>query len=322
MKVIESLENIPLLDNKLVVALGNFDGVHIGHRHLLKEMIDFSLQTDTVPAVFLFHPHPQKVLDPANAPKLLLDLEKKIEIFESLNIEIAFIIPFNMEIASFTPEEFVEEIMLRKLRVQGVFVGFNYRFGRGATGTPELLIQYGNKYHFTVKVIPPITLHGTLVSSTRIRDLLNSGDIQKARELLGYWPLLRGKIIRGDQRGRTLGFPTANIDLPDDLIVPCSGVYAGQALLEGKRYPAVVNIGYHPTFYNTKDKLIEAHLLGYQGSAYGKKIEIELYQKLREEKKFPVVEELVRQIKKDVQDALRICGRERVSLAFSSKQRI
>lgn len=318
MKVIESLGEIPLWDKKLVVALGNFDGIHIGHRHLLKEMVHFAQQTDTIPAVFLFHPHPQKVLDPANAPKLLLDLEKKIQIFESLNIEIAFVIPFNMELASFTPEEFIKEILLKKLHVRGVFVGFNYRFGRGATGTPDLLVQFGERYHFTVKVVPPITLHGTLVSSTRIRNFLNSGDIRKARELLGYWPLLRGKVVRGDQRGRSLGFPTANVDLHEDLIVPCSGVYAGQALLESRRYPAVVNIGYHPTFYDTKERLIEVHLVQYRGFAYGKEIEVELYQKLRDEKKFAAVEDLVRQIKKDVQDALMICEKKKSYSGFLS----
>lgn len=319
MKIFDNLENLPNFDKKLVVALGNFDGVHVGHRHLLEEMINFSSQAKAVPSVFLFHPHPQKVLDPENAPKMLLDLEKKIEILESLNIEIVFIIPFNGKIASLTPKEFVEEVIVKKLKAHGVFVGFNYRFGHGASGTPELLLKLGAEYGFNVRVIPPITINGEMVSSTRIRDLLNSGDIQKARKLLGYWPLLSGKIIKGDQRGRRLGFPTANIDLSDDLLVPSSGVYAGRALLDDKRYPAVINIGKRPTFYNDAEKLIEAHLLGYQEFAYGKKIEIELYEKLREERKFSEVKDLVMQIQKDIKDALQICKREETTLAFSSK---
>ncbi|MDH7576711.1 MAG: bifunctional riboflavin kinase/FAD synthetase [Bacillota bacterium] len=322
MRVIKKLDSIPFPDKKLVVALGNFDGVHLGHQHLLSEMVKFSRQTKTIPAVFLFHPHPQKILDPARAPKMLIDLNKKIELLELLGIKVVFIIPFNHDFAILSPEQFIKEILIKKLKVLRIYVGFNYRFGRAGQGTPEMLSHYGKKFNFSVTVIPPITVEGTLVSSTTIRAALEAGDITQAEQLLGYWPLLKGVIVQGNQRGRSLGFPTANIDLPPDLIIPGDGVYAGQAYLEGKHYPAVLNIGYCPTFDELNVKTIEAHLINYRGFAYGKAIEVELYQRLRAEQKFNKVQDLVQQIKKDIQETAIICKKHGSSCTFLSKRQV
>ncbi|MGB9792093.1 MAG: bifunctional riboflavin kinase/FAD synthetase [Thermacetogeniaceae bacterium] len=315
MKIYNDLD-FPVVENRLAVAFGNFDGVHMGHRRLLEEMVNYSLQAKAVPSVFLFYPHPQRVLDPDNAPKMLLDLEKKTEILESSNIKIAFIIPFTPEIASLTPEEFVKEVIVRRLKAEAVFVGFNFRFGHRASGTPEFLQELGTKYGFKVSVLPPVIINGELVSSTRIRELLTTGDIRKAKDLLGYWPLIRGKIIKGDQRGRTLGFPTANIETPKDILIPCSGVYAGKGIVDNKHYPAVVNIGKRPTFYDNSEKTIEAHLIGYKEFVYGKKIEIKLYERLREERKFSRAQDLINQIQKDIKNALQICNREEFTAVF------
>lgn len=315
MKIYNDLDSVAF-ENRLAVALGNFDGVHMGHRRLLEEMVNYSLRAGTIPSVFLFYPHPQKMLDPANAPKMLLDLEKKIDILKSLNIKIAFIIPFTVEIASLTPEEFVEEVIVKKLKAEAVFVGFNFRFGCKASGTPEFLKELGTKYGFKVTVLPPVTIDGELVSSTRIRELLTIGDIQKAKKLLGYWPVIRGKIIKGDQRGRILGFPTANIDIPKDVLIPCSGVYAGKGIVDKEQYPSVVNIGKRPTFYDNSETTIEAHLIGYKEFAYGKKIEIELYERLREERKFSRVQDLIGQIQEDIKNALQICDKEKFTAVF------
>lgn len=315
MRICNDLDSI-VLENRPAVALGNFDGVHIGHRRLLEEMVNYSQNTGAIPSVFLFYPHPQKVLDPANAPKMLLDLEKKTEILESLNIKIAFIVPFTEEIASLTPEEFVEEVIVKKLKADAVFVGFNFRFGHRASGTPELLKEMGIKYGFNVSVLPPVTIDGELVSSTRIRELLATGDIRKAKKLLGYYPVIRGKIIKGDQRGRALGFPTANIDTPEDVLIPCSGVYAGKGIVDKEQYPAVVNIGKRPTFYEDSEKTIEAHLIGYKKFVYGKKIEIELYERLRDEKKFSKVQDLIGQIQEDIKNVLQICNKEKFTAVF------
>lgn len=307
MRVIKKLDHLPLFERQLAIALGNFDGVHIGHQHLLKEMVSFTRRTGTIPAVFLFHPHPQQVLNSANAPKLLLDLDKKISLFESFGIQVVFIIPFDTNFAALTPEGFVRNVLVDKLRVYGVFAGFNYRFGYAAAGTTEMLVNYGEKYGFIVSIIPPVLIEGTPVSSTQIRLVLSTGDIRKARNLLGYWPLIRGVIARGDGRGgRLLGFPTANIEVSRETLVPCSGVYAGRGQLEGKYYAAVMNIGYHPTFCETKERLIEVHLLNYEGSAYGKILEVEIYRKIRDERKFAAADDLARQIGRDIQDALEV----------------
>ncbi len=316
MEVIERLDSVPFPDKKLVVALGNFDGVHLGHQHLIREMVKFSQQTSTIPAVLLFHPHPQKILNSKKAPKMILDLKKKIDLLELLGIKVAFIIPFNLDLAFLGPEQFIEGILINKLRALGIYVGFNYRFGRNAAGTTELLVRYGKKYNFFVAVIPPVKVQGAPVSSTAIRTALERGDISQAKQLLGYWPLIRGIVVQGEQRGRSLGFPTSNIDLPSDLILPGSGVYAGKACLEKKQFPAVLNIGCRPTFAGTGEQLIEAHLLGYRGFAYGKEIEVILYERLRDEQKFNNIHDLVQQIKKDIQQAAVIYEKQKGSFSL------
>ncbi len=306
MKVFRTLEG-ELLPEKLIVALGNFDGVHLGHRQLLKEMVVFCRKEGNIPSVFLFNPHPQKVLSPKRAPRMLLDLEKKLDLLELIGVQVVFVVPFTKTVASLSPQQFVEEILVDRLKVLGVYVGFNYRFGRGASGTPEDLTNYGQKYGFFVKVVPPVMVDGIVVSSSNIRVALERGDILQAKKLLGYWPVLKGRVVRGDGRGRLLGFPTANICVAPDLLLPLSGVYAGCAYLEGKSYPAVLNIGKCPTFKESGEITVEAHLLEYEGCAYGKAIEVELYQRLRGEKKFADSSELVEQIRKDINETLAIC---------------
>lgn len=297
-----------LQDKRLVMALGNFDGVHVGHQYLLKKMIKFAQQTNNISAVLLFYPHPQQIIDKHNAPKMLLDFSKKLDILTKLGVEVAVTEPFDEKLASFSPEQFVKNVLVDKLKVYAVFIGFNYRFGNEAKGTPEMLLDYGKKYNFYVVVVEPVVKKGTPVSSSIIRRAIEKGDIVYAKELLGYWPLIKGKVILGDQRGRKLGFPTANIDVPDDIIIPGRGVYAGRAHFDGKEYPAVLNIGYRPTFYNSPEagRYVEVHMLGYNGDSYNKIIEIEIYKKLRDEKKFNDAKELILQISKDIDEAVLI----------------
>jgi riboflavin kinase/FMN adenylyltransferase len=306
MKMFNSLENLPYADHQLALALGNFDGVHVGHQQLLNEMVEYAREQQKVPAVFLFHPHPQHVLRPEQSLKMLLDIGKKVEMLAALGIEAAFIIPFDHTMAALSAEEFARSVLVARLRVAAVFVGFNYRFGRQAAGTPELLEQFGEKHGFAVMVMPPVYVDETLVSSTTIRASLETGDIARARQLLGYWPLIRGVVVPGDRRGRQLGFPTANIATAADLIVPGSGVYAGSAKVDGRRYVAVVNIGFRPTFGEGSDQVIEAHLVDYRNSAYGWPIEIEIYKKLRPERRFKSAAALARQIRIDIREAVAI----------------
>lgn len=308
MKVWHCLGSISYSEKQLVVALGNFDGVHRGHQDLLSKMVNFSRQQGKVPAVFLFHPHPQNFLNPVNGPKMLLDLDKKLELLAALGIEAAFVIPFERSMAALDAEEFVQVILVKRLRVAGVFVGFNYRFGHQAMGTPEMLEGLGQQYNFSVNVIPPVFIAETLVSSTTIRTALDSGDVDQARQLLGYWPIIRGMVVSGDRRGRLLGFPTANVSAAEDLIVPSAGVYAGSARVGDSRYTTVVNIGSRPTFVDSQKRVIEAHLLRFEGTVYGETIEIEIYKRLRSEQRFSSAEVLVTQIRKDIQEAVAISG--------------
>jgi riboflavin kinase/FMN adenylyltransferase len=310
MEVWHSLESVPSLERKLVLALGNFDGLHRGHRSLLDQMIRYSRQEGKTPGVFLFHPHPLYYLDPVGSPKMLLDLDKKLELLAGLGIEAAFVIAFDRGMASLDAGEFVKTILVDQLKVAGVFVGFNYRFGRLASGTPEQLRSYGEQYGFTVSVIPPVFVSGSLVSSTAIRSALESGDVVRAQQLLGYRPVIRGVVAPGDSRGRLLGFPTANVATAEEVLIPLPGVYAGSARIAGGRYTTVVNIGSRPTFVDSRQIVIEAHLLQFKGSVYGENIEIDLFARLRGERRFESAEALVLQIEKDIQESVVIESRE------------
>ncbi len=306
MRIVTRFARLPSGEG-LVLALGNFDGVHLGHQHLLREMVTFAKEQGAVPGVLLFDPHPRKVLFPERPFEMLLDLEKKLELISRLGVEVAYLVPFDLETSRLEPEQFVREVLVERLCILGVFVGFNYRFGRGAAGTPEDLRAYGERYGFAVRVTPPVTVRGLLVSSTAVRSALREGDIARARLLLGYWPVLAGRVSPGDRRGASLGFPTANLALPEDLVIPRVGVYAGRALLEGESFPAVLNIGTRPTFGEGLTKRCEVHMIGYRGAAYGKRLEVELYRRLRDERKFRDGEELARQIARDVEEALEVC---------------
>ncbi|HHY39658.1 MAG TPA: bifunctional riboflavin kinase/FAD synthetase [Syntrophaceticus sp.] len=305
MEVLRSLEQ-KNDGSTLIIALGNFDGVHLGHRKLLKKMVSYAHKRGGIPSVLLFQPHPQQVLNPANAPKLIMSNERKIKVMNDLGVELFYLIPFDLIFASQEPEEFVEEVLIKKLNVSGVFVGYNYQFGKCGAGKPEYLKKIAGEKGIYVEVIPPVVMHGVPISSTLIRSALINGDIVQARELLGYWPVLQGDVIKGDQRGRRIGFPTANLAVPEDLLIPRNGVYAGEAVIDGKPYMAVVNIGRHPTFGLSSKQTIEAHLLDFRGDLYGKQLEISLYKMLREEKKYNNAYELIDQINKDIELAGKI----------------
>lgn len=304
MEVLRTLEQKS--DSTLIIALGNFDGVHLGHCQLLKKMVSYANKKGGIPSVLLFQPHPQQVLNPSNAPKLLMSNERKIKMMKDLGVELFYLIPFDLNFASLEPEEFVEEVLIKKLKVRGVFVGYNYQFGKRGAGKPEDLKKIGAEKGIYVEVIPPVVMHGVPISSTLIRSALNNGDVVRARELLGYWPVLQGEVIEGDQRGRRIGFPTANLAVPEELLIPKSGVYAGEAVVNGEPYLTVLNIGRHPTFGLSNKRTIEAHLLNFDGDLYGKQLEISLYKMLREERKYNNADELVDQINKDIELAKKI----------------
>jgi riboflavin kinase/FMN adenylyltransferase len=265
------------------VALGSFDGVHAGHRRV----IDATLAAGFTPTVVTFWPHPRLVL--GNRVELLSTLERRLELLDEAGIDEVLVVEFTAELARLEPHEFAESL-LRRIGARVIAVGTNFRFGRGAAGTPETLAELG----FDVRPIPLV--EG--VSSSLIRQRLQAGDVVGAAQLLGRPPEVEGMVVLGDQRGGTLGFPTANLDVPAELLVPAYGIYVGAAL--GHR--AAVSIGVNP-HYGGSERRIEPYLLDFEGDLYGRRLVVELWQRLRDERSFADEDVLVAQIARDVEAA-------------------
>ncbi|WP_049754117.1 bifunctional riboflavin kinase/FAD synthetase [Heliomicrobium modesticaldum] len=286
------------------VALGNFDGVHLGHQKLITEMVKKARASQGTAVVATFHPHPLRLIRPEAAPKLITPMDVKAGLLGRLGVDIVLILPFNPDLAKLSPEEFVQQVLHQDLRAELVLVGFNYSFGRGGKGTPELLWELGHRLGVRVRVIDAVTIAGEPVSSTAVRAALEKGDIERAADLLGYMPILRGPVVPGDQRGRNIGFRTANIELPPEQYLPARGVYAAWvrsvSLSEG--ILAVVNIGVKPTFGTGLAETVEAHLIDFEGDLYGQTLTLHLLRRMRPEMRFQSPEQLVEQIHRDLQD--------------------
>jgi riboflavin kinase/FMN adenylyltransferase len=273
------------------VAIGTFDGVHLGHREVIRG-------ADTV---LTFEPHPRQVVAPDAAPKLLTSLEIKTDLIAGLGVRELVVIPFDRSFAAQGPQEFIDDILVAKLGATKVSVGENFRFGAKAKGDPEMLAA---RPEFEERVVPLVELDGEIVSSSRIRSLIAAGEIDVANRCLGAPFLLEGLVVEGDGRGRTLGFPTANLVPQDDLVAPGHGVYA--AFANGQ--PAAVNVGVRPTFETGRGLLIEAFLIDFEGDLYGKTLRIAFIARLRGERRFPTVEELIAQMHRDVAEAKELCA--------------
>jgi riboflavin kinase/FMN adenylyltransferase len=271
-----------LLANECVAAIGSFDGVHRGHRQVLET----ARAAGTPVTVVTFWPHPRLVL--GNRVDLLSTLERRIELLEEAGVDEVLIVEFTPELAARQPAEFADSI-LRQIGAKVIVVGESFRFGRAAAGDPALLRELG----FDVRTVA--TLEG--VSSTNVRNLLRDGDVESAARLLGRPPELEGTVVLGDQRGGTLGYPTANLSVPADLLVPAYGIYAGAAL--GHR--AAISIGVNP-HYGGDERRIEPHLLDFEGDLYGRRLVVELWRRLRDERAFSSEAELVAQITRDVEE--------------------
>jgi riboflavin kinase / FMN adenylyltransferase len=273
------------------VAIGTFDGVHRGHRAVIEG-------ADTV---LTFDPHPLEVLHPAATPKLIMPFAVKRDVIEGLGVEELVVIPFDEEFAQRSAEDFVEHVLLEKLTAKQVSVGENFRFGAKAKGDPAML---ESRSEFGTRVVPLVEVDGETVSSTRIRALVAAGEMEAARRCLGAPFMVEGEVVSGDQRGRELGFPTANIVPDDRLVIPGHGVYA--AFADG--VPAAVNVGIRPTFDSGRGVLIETYLIDREEDLYGKTLRVAFVERLRGERNYPSVEELVEQMHRDVEDARRVCG--------------
>jgi riboflavin kinase/FMN adenylyltransferase len=273
------------------VAIGTFDGVHIGHRAVIKG-------ADTV---LTFDPHPLEVLHPAAAPKLLMPFGVKRDVLDGIGVDEMVVIGFDREFTEITAEQFIEEILIGKLGAESVSVGENFRFGTKAKGTPEML---ASRSEFQTRIVPLVEQAGETVSSTRIRALVAAGDMVAARECLGVPFMVEGTVVTGDQRGRELGYPTANIVPDDRLVSPGHGVYAAFA----NGLPAAVNIGVRPTFETGRGVLIETYILDQDVDLYGQVLRVAFVERLRGERKFDSAEELISQMDLDVDKTRRVCA--------------
>jgi riboflavin kinase/FMN adenylyltransferase len=284
--------------------LGNFDGLHLGHKKLINSLLAKARENDGLAAAFIFDPHPDHVLSPGTAPKMLTTAEQKAKMLNDTGMGLLIYNTFNKEIARLSPEEFVNEFLVKCLKVKEVFIGFNYSFGYKGAGNSGIMKELGARCGFGVNVIPPVRTGEEIVSSTLIRQALDRGDIERAEQMLGYYPALSGVVSEGEGRGRAIGFPTANLLIDDRMNIPAVGVYAAQAVMETEKHQAVVNIGQKPTFHEQYPVTVEAHIIDYNKDLYGTALEIILFKKIRDEKKFSGVDELVAQIKADRNSAI------------------
>lgn len=292
--------------SNIVVALGNFDGVHLGHRELIRYTVEMAGEEKCIPAVFTFDPHPLKVLRPEICPPMILSKQDKINLMYELEVQFLVIAPFSLDFARITPARFVKDILVDKLGVKGIVVGYNYAFGFKGEGSAETLVELASTYGIRTKVVPPVKCNGTEVSSTLIRSLIADGNVAEAASFLGYHLFIKARVVSGDQRGRQIGFPTANIELPEDVLYPANGVYAVRVSIDGESFRGVANLGLRPTFKLNCPRNLEIHILDFCKDIYGREIKAEFIERIRGERQFASVDELIQQIQQDVGQAVKI----------------
>ncbi len=310
LEVITDLEQVRGCCSKAgVITLGNFDGLHLGHQELIRRVVKKAGDIDGTSIVFTFHPHPLKVLSPDTCPPLISTYEEKVAMFEEMGIDLLLMIPFTEELSGMTAYDFAKRILKDTLNATEVFVGFNFRFGKGREGNLEKLRAFGKELGFNVTELREVTVQNEVVSSTKIRSLLNAGDVKHAGKLLGRPYAITGRVVSGDRRGRDLGFPTANVE-PVHEIMPYPGVYAVRVFVDGRQYNGVVNAGFRPTF-DKHELCLEVHIFDFSKEIYEKEIIIFFIKKIRNEKRFESLEALVKQIEKDVSTAKNILQKSR-----------
>lgn len=284
------------------LALGNFDGVHLGHQALIKSMVSKAREKGLKAAVFTFSNHPRNLL-PGKTPVMNITMEgQKNQIIDSLGVDYLFNIEFTEEIMTMEPERFVKELLIEKFKAKDLFCGFNYNFGYKARGNTKILKELGNVMGFDVWEMSPFIIHDDVVSSSLIRTLIVSGQVEKCEMYMGRNYAIDGEVVVGNRLGRKLGFPTSNLIISPNLVTPPNGVYVTYCTYNGHRYPSVTNVGHKPTI-GQYEKNVETHIFNFDKELYGKHITVEFLQKTRDEVKFDSIEELSEQILRDCRDA-------------------
>ncbi len=282
-----------------LVTIGVFDGVHLGHRHLIAELLRQAREKDLLAAAITFRQHPEDYMLAKNKLPFLTDIDTRVSLLKAEGIDLVVPLSFTHSLASLEAREFVE-LLIRQLRMKGLVIGSDFALGKGRAGDIPALRQLGEELGFTVTVVPPLVINGETVSSTTIRKAMADGDMAKVHALTGRYFRLHGKVVTGAGRGGDLGFPTANLEVGTGHALPPDGVYAGVARANGSVYPAMTNVGKNPTF-GKNERTIEAFLLDYHGDLYGHEIAVDIVARLRDEKKFKNAEELQKQLAEDVQ---------------------
>jgi riboflavin kinase / FMN adenylyltransferase len=302
MKVFKRLEDFPGNFPKPVATIGNFDGVHLGHQRLIRDLVERAEKIGGIPTVITFHPHPLQALAPGNAPRQMQTLEQKLATIELYGIRLVIVIPFDRDFAQIRARDFAVNILWGLLHLHEVYVGPNFAFGHRREGSFNLLKEIGEEKGFLVGKIHQVQFRGSRVSSTAVRQALVSGQVALARRLLGRPFSLEGPVVHGERIGEEIQFPTANVQAVNEL-TPRKGVYITRIALDDKRYPAVTNIGTRPTVTGTDEEAetsIETHILDFRENLYGRKLTVEFLARLRDERRFPNLEALAGQIRRDV----------------------
>ena len=302
MKIFHGTENANIL-RPTVLTLGVFDGLHLGHQLIMRTVVDRAKAADAVATAITFDPHPRAVLHPESAPPLLQTLDQRLANFEVLGIEQVIVIPFDRDFAAQPAEDFLYEIIHDRLHAKEVYLGKGFAFGKGRGGNIDLLRNMSDRLGFHADEVPEVQLRGRRISSSAIRKLLDAGQINLARRMLGRPYGVEGVIIRGDRRGHTIGFPTANLH-PHNRVIPRYGVYATATLVDGTWRRSITNIGVRPTFEKDSEPSIETYIFDFDDDLYGDVLRVRFLHRLRDERKFNGIDELKAQIERDTQRAL------------------
>jgi riboflavin kinase/FMN adenylyltransferase len=286
-------------DSGTAVTVGSFDGVHRGHQAIFERLNSYTSDNNLLSTIVTFDPHPRKVLGSGGQIKILTTLEEKVALFKKIGIDLVQIIHFTKEFSKLSYIDFVKNILVNKLKVRHMVIGHDHHFGRNREGGIDKLRELGEQHGFSVEEVPPLTINGDIISSSIIRKFLEDGNVEKSSELLGRNYSISGKVVKGDSRGRELGYPTANIQLDDtDKVLPKRGVYAVDVIHQDRLFKAMMNIGNRPTF-NFDPLTLEVHIFNFDDSIYGNTLEIQFKKYIREEKEFDSVAELKTQLDND-----------------------
>ena len=305
MEIIRKEKNFQREFEKPVLTIGNFDGVHLGHQRIFQRVKEKAKEIGGQSIVYTFDPHPVELLAPERKPLLITSFREKLRLIEEQGIDVVISANFSPKFASQTPGDFVKNILYDQIKIRHLFVGHDYTFGKDRRGNIAMLVDLGRKLGFNVEVVEAVRVGGAVVSSTRIRELIQKGEMPEAARMLGRNYLLSGKVIHGHGRGsKQLGFPTANLK-PEGALFPKPGIYATWTYHEGEKYAGVANLGWNPTFHDQKFS-IEVHILNFDREIYGQPLRVEFVERLRDEITFHGPEELISQIKKDISRARKI----------------